>query len=358
VQCALRWCGWQAEDELDAALEHWRWDYDFGEAPARLSLRHNCAEEFTRTDYDESDWVAADPRGFASVARHLAAGVFSEGDPRLLLGTRVTRIERSDRGGVLVVSSDGRVRVAKIVLLTVSVGVLQSSAIRFVPELPLSKLRPLHDLAMGAYTRVYLAFPSKFWPEEQRHILIAHPRRGHYAVVTVMGTEVTRYPPAEAHMLCVTVTGDEARRVDALADDEVTAEVTSLFRDVWGEQPVPAPLSVRVCRWTTDPDFCGAYSVIPPHALQGGFAQLQEPVGPIHFAGEAFHERYSGFLHGAFLSGEDAARRIVAALESAEQRDRAQLMHSPLFKNIGTVKTFTRPGAGGPTAEAPRQLHL
>jgi hypothetical protein len=47
VRCALRWCGWQPLDELDSALEHWRWDYDYGESPDQLSLRHNCAEEFT-----------------------------------------------------------------------------------------------------------------------------------------------------------------------------------------------------------------------------------------------------------------------------------------------------------------------
>lgn len=47
VRCALRWCGWQPADELDAALEHWRWDYEYSEPPELLSLRHSCAEECT-----------------------------------------------------------------------------------------------------------------------------------------------------------------------------------------------------------------------------------------------------------------------------------------------------------------------
>jgi polyamine oxidase len=153
------------------------------------------------------------------------------------------------------------VRGAATVLLTVSVGVLQSAQIRFVPELPISKLQPLHEISMAAYTKVYLAFGSKFWPELQRHILIAHPRRGMYGIVTHLGSGIARYPPADSHILCVTVTGDEARRVEALSDGEVCKEAMELFAAVWAEQVVPRPLAMHVCRWSTDPLFLGAYSV-------------------------------------------------------------------------------------------------
>lgn len=266
-------------------------------------------------------------------------------------------------GGIVVCAR--QVRGTAHVLLTVSIGVLQSSQIKFVPELPLSKLQPLHELTMGAYTKVYMCFPSKFWPEDQRHILIAHPRRGLYGVVTHLGSGVTRYPPPDSHILCVTVTGDEARRVELLSDDEISDEIMQLFGYVWGEQAVPDPIALQVCRWSTDPLFMGAFSVrrrasmhaappahrardcsprfspriharaaqaIPPNALQFGHARLRAPVGPIHFAGEAFHERYSGFLQGAYLSGEEAAREIASALAQAPpDRSDASLLFKPLM---------------------------
>lgn len=184
-------------------------------------------------------------------------------DGRLRLNTKVTRIERGAHGGVLVTTDDGQQRGAALVLLAVSAGVLQSEQICFAPELPLAKLAALHEVRMGGATKVFLAFPSKFWPEEQAHILIAHPRRGYYAVVSHLGAGAGagRYPPAGAHILCVTVTGAEARRVDALSDDEVVDEIGELFALVWGEAPVPPPLEARVCRWGSDPLFMGAYAV-------------------------------------------------------------------------------------------------
>ncbi|KAJ1638365.1 flavin-containing amine oxidoreductase-domain containing protein [Pavlovales sp. CCMP2436] len=198
---------------------------------------------------------------------------------------------------------------------------------------------------MGAYTRVFLAFPHKFWPETQRHILIAHPRRGLYGVVTNVGSDLTRYPPSDAHTLCVTVTGDEARRIELLSDDEVSEEVMQLFGHVWAEQAVPPPLAVHVCRWSTDPLFLGAFSVIPPNALRASQAQkLQVPVGPIYFAGEACHARYSGFLHGAYLSGIEAARSIAASLASnPPERNNASL-----FKSIAGARRVHSPAAASP----------
>ena len=70
---------------------------------------------------------------------------------------------------------------------------------------------------------------------------------------------------------------------------------------------------------------------IPPNALQFGHARLRAPVGPIHFAGEAFHERYSGFLQGAYLSGEESAREIAQALAQAPpDRSDASMFFKPL----------------------------
>lgn len=182
-----------------------------------------------------------------------------------------------------------------------------------------------------------------------------------------------------------------------------------MHAQVWGEQPVPPPLEAKVCRWSSDPLFLGAFSVgaaarsalpahsvlsardsatprpsdlklrprprplpppapprlllaartravrlfakvIPPNALRDGHSRLQEPVGPIHFAGEACHARYSGFAHGALLSGRDAAAAIAAALASAPP-ERADCS---LFKPLdgarravqGAALTLREPSSG------------
>jgi len=110
--------------------------------------------------------------------------------------------------------------------------------------------------------------------------------------------------------------------------------------------------------------------VVPPNALRGGYKRLQEPVGPIHFAGEAFHARYPGSAHGAYLSGCEAASAIVAALARAPPPEpfsspfcskldsaRRHASHNP---SSGTSSPSVRSdGAGsGSVASTPRSLSL
>ena len=74
---------------------------------------------------------------------------------------------------------------------------------------------------------------------------------------------------------------------------------------------------IHVCRWGEDPLFRGAYSFLPVGASSDPFAALQQPVGAaqsLWFAGEACHGRHSGYLQGAYLSGESAGNQIAAKL--------------------------------------------
>lgn len=116
-------------------------------------------------------------------------------------------------------------------------------------------------------------------------------------------------------ILCLTYTGDDARRMEERSDRDARAEVLRLLRLVFGEW-LPEARSVRVTRWGKDPFFCGSYSLLPPGSLPNGFAALQRPVadGRLWFGGEACHERYSGYLQGAFLSGSETADRMADAL--------------------------------------------
>jgi polyamine oxidase len=72
---------------------------------------------------------------------------------------------------------------------------------------------------------------------------------------------------------------------------------------------MPAPSSIYVCRWHTDPNFHGSYSFIPT-----GFnlqEDLEKNVGRIYFAGEAYSKRYSGYVHGAYNSGQKVAEDVI-----------------------------------------------
>ena len=122
-------------------------------------------------------------------------------------------------------------------------------------------------------------------------------------------------------VLCFTCTGAEARRVERelRTTEQVAAELCAALRVACPGVEVPPPSHVRVTRWSEDPLFCGAYSLLPVGCPMDVFDSLSRPVGDgrVWFAGEACHARYSGFLHGALLSGEEAAARLADELLSA-----------------------------------------
>jgi monoamine oxidase len=76
---------------------------------------------------------------------------------------------------------------------------------------------------------------------------------------------------------------------------------------------VPEPAAFRLTRWASDPFAFGSYSYLPPGATGTDRDALAEPVANrLFFAGEATHRQYPATVHGALLSGERAAKRILA----------------------------------------------
>ena len=74
----------------------------------------------------------------------------------------------------------------------------------------------------------------------------------------------------------------------------------------------PTPVAAQVTRWSQDPFALGSYSF---HAVGSSPATRRALAGAdwdgrLVFAGEATSSDYPGTAHGAFLSGQAAARTI------------------------------------------------
>lgn len=375
VSAALRSCGWVGDGAAAAAAEWFGHDFEYAAEPTETSVLHNVAEEHSRVDFGGQDLLVRDERGYDEVARRLAdrldgsdddppaspaagAGaargdgeeeaVAPRGVATLVLGAVVVRVE-SDDGFVTVRTRDGRSFAARAALLTVSVGVLQSPLVRFSPELPFELLRDLHAVRMASYCKIFAAWDSAWWSDGggdgggagggvgggaegvslgAPHLLLAGGGcRGRLLTVVRPGELAT-----EGAVLCLTTTGEEARRWERMNDADAGAELCRLLAAAFPEAAVPPPRHVRATRWGADELFCGAYSLLPQGALPDGFGRLQLPVAgeTVWFAGEAVHPRYSGYLQGAYLSGQETATRLAESLErrratggAGGQQDRA-----------------------------------
>lgn len=245
----------------------------------------------------------------------------------LMLNRHAMRIEMDQEADGLVTvhcgteTGDHQSYEARQVLVTASLGVLRSDAIRFKPELPPASRRAIDSCRMAHYVKVFASWSHCWWQPidadplldgHGSHTLLVGKTRGRWPLVTV----VSEGDSGKDSVLCFTATGEEALRVEALPEDTeaLAAELTTVLNAAFPEVCIPAPTRVMRTTWGTDPRYRGAYSFLPLGAMPEGWDPLlgsQWPDGRLWLAGEACHPLYSGYLHGALLSGCETAERML-----------------------------------------------
>jgi polyamine oxidase len=130
---------------VDMVVDYYKYDYEFAEPPRVTSLQ-NTVPLPTFSDFGDDVYFVADQRGYESVVFYLAGQYLKTDkfgkivDPRLKLNKVVREISYSP-SGVTVKTEDNAVYLADYVIVSASLGVLQSDLIQFKPQLPVSPLR-------------------------------------------------------------------------------------------------------------------------------------------------------------------------------------------------------------------------
>ena len=260
-------------------------------------LRHLSLESIDGGDaYGGDDAVF--PGGYGQVADVLADGV----DIRFL--EAVTEV---DYGGpdIVLTTAAGATFEATRVVVTVPLGVLKQNLISFRPALPPRKRGAIDGLEMGVLNKTCLLFDDVFWDEDMEVIGYVGARRGQWAET------LNLYPYTGHPILMMFNAGAYGARIEGFSDQEIVARALAALASMYGV--IPQPRDALVTRWRSDPWTRGSYSYVPAGSSFQRYAELSEPVGDtLFFAGEATHVEYPSTVHGAFLSGIRAARRIAA----------------------------------------------
>lgn len=247
---------------------------------------------------DEGGFPGGDelfPDGYDQIIRALGEGISVE------LGEIVQRIEAT-ADGVRVETNRGA-REAARVIVTLPLGVLKAGAVTFSPPLPARKQGAIDRLAMGALNKIALVFPRAFWPVEPDWLAYMSDERGEMPVF------LNLLKTASAPVLVAFVTGRFSAEIADLPDAEVQERVMKVLRSMFRD--VPDPIHMIRKHWERDPFAFGSYAHIPVDADPADMDILAEPVGRVHFAGEATHREHSGTVHGAMLSGLREAKLIA-----------------------------------------------
>jgi len=158
------------------------------------------------------------------------------------------------------------------------------------------------------------------------------------------------------------IVGPSALILETLTEAQVAAQATATLRSVLGTANVPEPIGCSFSRWAGDAFARGSYTHIQhkgkrPHVASPSVASITSSVASItssvasiqnkegnyssngsnvtgdstrygsgssssitnilvdrcvHYAGEANYRDYRGTVHGAYISGTEAAHRIIA----------------------------------------------
>ena len=153
VRAGLRSCGWQARSDVENAVEWLEFDFAYAANASDASVRHNVVEEYGWQDFGDKSILITDTRGFDVLAMRLAERVCRRGDAKLnhiVSAVDASGMEPpssgsysmpSDESGeaqapspVTVRCTSGESFAARRVIVTASVGVLQSALITSIPS--------------------------------------------------------------------------------------------------------------------------------------------------------------------------------------------------------------------------------
>jgi monoamine oxidase len=220
-------------------------------------------------------------------------------------GHAVSRVD-ADGTGVSVTTSRGTFR-ARAALVTLPLGVLKAGAVTFGTPLSEGKRTAIARLGMGALSKTVLRFPSRSWPAEATFFNRVPPAGEHGRWAEAISLEGLTGLPA----LMLFNAGAYAREVEALAGPEAPAPALAALRGMFGAG-LPSPSAVLRSQWTADPFARGAYSYLGVGASLSDRDALAAREGALFFAGEACSRDHAATVHGAWLSGEQAARACLA----------------------------------------------
>ncbi len=278
---------------LNTELEH-----EYGADLSNLSLFNWDVE----TPFSGPDHLILD--GYQKITDQLVQSALLTSD--ILMKQVVKSVDYSST--FTTVTTDKRAFTAKKVLVTLPLGVLKANTVKFTPTLPVKKQASIQKLGSGVLNKTYLHFPSYFWSVDSDSELINYisPVKGHWAEWYNIHF-YTKQP-----VLLGFNAGQRGIEIESMTDDAIIAEWMQILRSIYGNN-IPSPDGHLITRWNSDPYAKGSYSYIGVNASTADYQELGNSVNnKLFFAGEATSADHPSTVHGAFLSGEREAKKIIA----------------------------------------------
>ncbi|HWK97709.1 MAG TPA: NAD(P)/FAD-dependent oxidoreductase [Pseudolabrys sp.] len=260
-------------------------------AGAELGLMSTI--DLNRYEDTELNWRLVGGYG-AMIAAH------GDGLPAAL-GCEAMRIDHSGKR-IVIETSKGNIE-ADRVIVTLPTSIIGSNEHLFYPTLP-AKTQAARGLPLGLDDKLFITLEGAEEFEVESRVFGRTDRAG---------TGNYHFRPFGRPLIECYLAGQLARDLEAAGEpaffDFAVSELTALFGANFAKRLKPIALH----RWGSDPYARGAYSYAVPGAADQR-AVLAAPVNDrLFFAGEACSRHDFSTAHGAFVTGSEAADRILVA---------------------------------------------
>ena len=282
----------------------------FGAALDRIGAASQARQSWNWTMASGTRVVVPGDLGYSDILDHIW---WQEVLPYVSYEHPVTGIDFSGDHVVVTDAEDNRFH-AHQVIVTVSIGVLQSETIKLNPVLPEKTVEAYRNIGMVRGMKVPIRFKQQFWES----------RMGHFVTngLASSGWAPSHYKKGtDDHIIMCYPMGHQAQTLTdmaAKADSKVEGDaiiVRALLDDldqVFAGKASPEFIDAHVQDWTADPWVRGSYSYDRLEtfrsAQQSMRRQLGQPVSErLVFAGEGSNPENPGTVPGALQEGVRAA---------------------------------------------------
>lgn len=250
--------------------------------------------------YDDEEFGGSDviiTNGYDKVTDFLAHGL------DIRLNTRVTAIDHGNQK--VKVITNGDTIEGDYVIVSVPLGVLKNNAITFNPALPTDKATAITKTNMGNVNKFLLVWNTPFWDTSLQYIGYTPETKGKFNYFL----NVKKFISANA--LMTFAFGDYATVTESMSDSDIINEVMLHLKAIYGNN-IPNPTNMLRTKWGQNINSYGAYSYATNGTTTADFDTLAKTINnKLFFAGEHTSRDYRGTVHGAYLSGNREADKII-----------------------------------------------
>ncbi|KAG5682385.1 hypothetical protein PVAND_011738 [Polypedilum vanderplanki] len=228
-------------------------------------------------------------------------------------------------GRVQIICNTNEIFYADHVICTVPLGVLKTNINLFDPPLPEYKKESIDRLLFGTVNKIFLEYERPFLSQDISEImllweddLLPNQEPTEEQIKEFWYKKIYSFSKINDTLILGWISGKEAEYMETLDSDIVAKKCTELLKKFLNDPYIPNPKRCVKTSWHGQPYSKGSYTSIAVGASQEDIENIVQPLysnphqskPSILFAGEHCHSNFYSTVHGAFLTGRNAAQII------------------------------------------------